>query len=421
MRQIIAYVKEGHGEEALRMAQSEEGTGLARFPADGPQEKSEIVLIQTSNDRLEALIGKLQTLEDLRLTVFPVGIISLRPPQEEAAEQATDVTLRSPIEVFLNGLQSIGSWRGFLGYSLAAGIVVWTGLYTNTVYLLVAAMLIAPFAGPAMNMALGTARGDKKLILHSLGRYFSSLIVCILSTAILSKLFGQRIATELMVSNSLVSSVAMLLPLTAGAAGAWNLCQSDNNSLVTAAGAGMLVAASLAPPAGLIGMAGAIGEWDMVKSGAFVLILQLVGINFSGALIFAFFGLKPQGVRYERGQNWLRWTSWISTIVLLGFLTLWQFNNKPNLQRSSLSRRISADVKEMINQSGMAKPVEVNVRFTRADIKGQNTLLVNVFVQKDAEMDDGILKRELITKIREEIKSRKDNVTPLINVVLLEK
>ena len=56
---------------------------------------------------------------------------------------------------------------------------------------------------------------------------------------------------------------------------------------------GLLVAASLAPPAGLIGMAGAIGEWDMVVSAVFLLLLQLVGINLAGAAVFAGLGCHP--------------------------------------------------------------------------------------------------------------------------------
>lgn len=49
--------------------------------------------------------------------------------------------VRSPIEVFLFGLQSVGLWKRFLAYTAVAGIVAW-GLCTNTGYLLLAAMLI---------------------------------------------------------------------------------------------------------------------------------------------------------------------------------------------------------------------------------------------------------------------------------------
>jgi uncharacterized hydrophobic protein (TIGR00271 family) len=163
---------------------------------------------------------------------------------------------------------------GFLSYAGLAGVVVWIGLFTETVYLLTAAMLIAPFAGPAMNAALATARGDAELLGRSVARYFAALALTIAVAFALSLLLQQQIATGLMIQTSFLSSVAVLLPLTAGAAGALNLCQSERSSLVSGAATGMLVAASLAPPAGLVGMGAAIGEWDMVKSAAFLLILR---------------------------------------------------------------------------------------------------------------------------------------------------
>ncbi|WP_336231445.1 DUF389 domain-containing protein [Scytonema sp. PRP1] len=187
--------------------------------------------------------------------------MTLQPPADEAAQQVTDVAARSPIEVFLSGLQSVGSWKGFLGYAAAAGVVVWIGLFTNTSYLLVAAMLIAPFAGPAMNVALATARGDRHLLGRSLVRYFAALAVAIAVAAFLSFGLRQQVITEQMAATSTISAVAVLLPVVAGAAGALNLVQSERSSLVSGAATGMLIAASLAPPAGLVGMAGVMGRW----------------------------------------------------------------------------------------------------------------------------------------------------------------
>jgi uncharacterized hydrophobic protein (TIGR00341 family) len=420
MRQIYAYVDKGKGVRAREAAEKVGSTNIAFFPVTGAQDEGEMIFIEAENHKIEKLIGELQKTEDISITFFPQGIISLKPPASKAPDQAVDVNQRSPIEIFLSGLQSIGSWKGFLGYAFAAGIVVWIGLYTNTIYLLVAAMLIAPFAGPAMTLAMGTARGDKEIILHSLIRYISSLVLSILTAALFSKIMGQEIATELMIDTSKISSTTSLLALISGAAGALNLCQSERNSLVTAAGPGMLIAASLAPPAGVIGMAGSIGEWDMVKNGFFLLILQLIGINLSGALVFYLFGLKPKGIRYDRGQSWLRTLSFsLSFLFLLGILS-WQFSSQPDLQRSSRSRNVAAIVKEFINKSPLANPVEVNVRFTRADIKGQNTLLITTFVQNESTFNKLQVKKTLTKELKALIHQKSFNLTPLIEITVLE-
>ncbi|MBD2000282.1 DUF389 domain-containing protein [Leptolyngbya sp. FACHB-541] len=382
MRQLFVQAPQGCGKTVLEIAKACDGTNLAQIEATGVEQPIDLVLIHVSNGKVEELLDKLQALPDLSFTLLPTGVMALHPPANAAAAQVTNVEERSPIEIFLSGLQSTGSWKGFLSYAAIAGIVVWISLYTSTSYLLVAAMLLAPFAGPAMNTALATARGDRQLLWRSLIRYFAALSVTITTTALLSWLLGQQTPTNLMIDSSQISTVSVLIPLAAGAAGALTLIQSDRSSLVSGAATGMLVAASLAPPAGIVGMAGAIGRWDLVTNGLFLLLLQLGGINLSAALLFRLFGLSTQGSRYQRGKRGVFSLSvGVSAIVLVG-LMLWQFSDTPNLQRSSRAQRANAEVQQVVQQSNLAKLVESNVRFTGADISGQETLLCVVYVQR---------------------------------------
>jgi uncharacterized hydrophobic protein (TIGR00271 family) len=422
MRQLLIQVPRGQGQEVLDIAQHYDAVNLAQWEATGREQPLDLVFIHVSNGKVEGLLGELEGLPNLHITLIPRGVIALQPPSDEAPQQVTNVEERSPVEVFLSGLQSVGSWRGFLGYAAVAGFVVWIGLYTNTVYLLTAAMLIAPFAGPAMNAAIATARGDVKLLQRSLLRYFAALSVTIAIAGILSLILRQETVTAQMAATSTVSSVAVLLPLLAGAAGALNLVQSERSSLVSGAATGMLVAASLAPPAGLIGMVIAMGRWDMVINGVFVLLLQLIGINLSGALVFRFFGLSARGARYERGKKWAFPTVLAVTVMaLIGFLT-WQFSSLPDLQRSSLAQRANSQIQKVVNSSGLANVVEANVRFTRPDIKGQNTLLGTVYVQRQAGVSES--PQEIRTRLTREIQAnllqQEFNVTPLIDVSVLE-
>lgn len=416
MRQIFAYVPEGQGQRVINIAQSFDAINLASFRAETPDGPNDVVMIQTSNLKLDPLMDELEKFENLKVNFYPTGIIPLLPPANETEDQATDVTSKGALEIYLSGLQSIGSWKGFLGYAFAAGIVAWIGLYTGVVYLLVAAMLIAPFAGPAMTLAMGTARGDKTLIKRSLLRYFSSLVLTILTASGLSYLFGQQSTTTMMVDNSLISSTTMLLSVVAGAAGALALCQSERNSLVTAAGPGMLVAASLAPPAGVIGMAMAIGEWNIAKSGAFLLLNQLIGINISGAIIFTLFDLRPKGVRYDRGKNYLRFISAGASLLLVGAMLWWQFTNKPNLQRATQTIEVAQEVKKLIKESGLAMPVEVNARYTRANIPNQNSLIIEAYVQKNSGVEKDLITQRLKDQIKQLIRNKEINSTPFVKV-----
>jgi len=422
MRQLLVQVPRGCGKNVLDIAKACDGVNLVHFEASGSEKPLDVVIVHVPNPKVEELLGELESVPELHVTLIPRGVIALEPPASEAPQQVKNVEARSPIEIFLAGLQSVGSWKGFLGYAAAGGVVVWIGLFTNTSYLLVAAMLIAPFAGPAMNTAIATARGDRHLLQRTLLRYFAALATTILVTWALSLILQQEVVTSSMSSTSNVSSVAVLLPLIAGAAGALNLVQSERSSLVSGAAVGMLVAASLAPPAGVVGMAIAMGRWDMAVNGLFVLLLQLVGINLSASIVFRIYGMSARGARYDRGKKLVFPAILAVTILALAGLLTWQFSSSPELQRTSRSQRATAELQKVVNNSNLVELVEADVRFPNSNIKGQNTLLGTVYVQRKAgvtESDQQI--RDRLTKdIQTNLLEQGFNATPLVDVSVLE-
>lgn len=422
MRQLLVQVPRGCGKNVLDIAKACDGVNLVHFEATGSEKPLDVVIVHVPNPKVEELLGELESIPELHVTLIPRGVIALEPPASEAPQQVKNVEARSPIEIFLAGLQSVGSWKGFLGYAAAGGVVVWIGLFTNSSYLLVAAMLIAPFAGPAMNTAIATARGDRHLLQRTLLRYFAALATTILVTWALSLILQQEVVTSSMSSTSNVSAVAVLLPLIAGAAGALNLVQSERSSLVSGAAVGMLVAASLAPPAGVVGMAIAMGRWDMAVNGLFVLLLQLVGINLSASIMFRIYGLSARGARYDRGKKLVFPAILAVTILLLAGLLTWQFSSSPELQRSSRSQRATAEIQKVVNNSNLVDLVEADVRFPNPNIKGQNTLLGTVYVQRRAGVteSDGEISDRLTNDIQTRLLEQGFNVTPLVDVSVLE-
>ena len=422
MRQLIFQVPKGQGTNVLSAAKDHQAINLSYSEARNDQGPIDVVTVHISNSRVENLLKRLEEIDDLNVTLFPRGVIALRPPSSEAPDQVTDVQQRSPLEVFLAGLQSIGSWWGFLSYAALGGVVAWIGLYTNTNYLLVAAMLIAPFAGPAMNLAIATARGDKKLVSRSLARYFGAISVSILVAFILSWLFDQQLTTQMMASISNISHVTVLLPLSAGIAGAIQLVQSERSSLVSGAAVGLLVAASLAPPAGLVGMTLAMGRFEMMMSGIFQLLLQLVGINLVATVVFRLRGLSVRGARYDRGHRWIFPAVIATTVVFLGLLLFWQFSNPPALQRAGKSQQAELLIKKELEASELVQLVDVSASYTRAQITEQHSLMCDVYVQrkKGISLDDSALKKELKSTLKQSIRWEDLPATPLIQLTIFD-
>lgn len=303
MRQLLLQVPLGRGEDVLDAAEGYGRSNAVVLPARTTEDERDLVIVHIPNDDVDRLLRDVQSDLELHATLIPRGVLTLSPPADEPAEPLLDVAPRSPLEFLLFGLQSAGSWPTFLAYSVISGAVAWVGLYSGTVFLLTAAMLIAPFAAPAVNTAIASASGRSDLLRHSVGRYFAAIGAGAATAAALALAFGQRIPTALMVDLGSLSAAYVLLPLLAGAAGALYLVQPDHSSLISGAAVGMLVAASLAPPTGILGAAAAIGEWDLALRATYLIALQLAGINLVAAAVFRHYGLTPDPARLSGGRR----------------------------------------------------------------------------------------------------------------------
>jgi len=424
MRQLMIKIPPGQGPQVLQLAQQHNGRNITFLQAADDSDHRNIVMVNLPNRSVGDLLAALEELPDMEMTLLPHSVLPLSPPASEVPTYIKEVQPRSPVEIWLNAQQSIGSWSSFLGYALAGSIIVWIAMFTNTVYLLVAAMLVSPFAGPAMNTAVATATGDKALLRQSVLRYFISLGVMVVAAAILSEVLSLETATSTMINVSEVSAVALFLPVVAGAAGALNLVQAENSSLVSGTAVGILVAASLAPPAGLIGMAAAIQRWDMAVNGVFLLLLQLVGINLAGTLVFRRYGLSPQGARFRRGHaRYFHASVIVSVLVLIGLLA-WQFSSSPALQRSTRAQRALPIAAQVIDQRGDVRLVEASFRFTRPTSSQETpeALLGVVYVEKVGEtaVANETLQQQIGQAIEQELLIQGFNVKPLISVTVLE-
>lgn len=407
MRQLRLTAPASTRDHLAALVDRHEARAVRVWDLDGDKLCAELSL---TNREIGDFLDGVDELGDVTITMAPQSVLTLVPGRDSAPEDLVDVEPLSPHEVFLGGLQSVGSWTGFLGYAAVAGAVVWIGMLLNSVFLLIAAMLIAPFAGPAMNAALATATGDGRLLRRTVARYGAAIAAVVAVVAALHALLGTELPTSTMADTANVSSVAVLLPLVAGAAGALNLMQAERSSLVSGAATGVLVAAALAPPAGLIGMALVMREWSMVGSGAFLLVLQLVGLNLSGAILFRLYGVRPGSARYRRGTPAVSRVALVASAVALAGLVTFQLSSPLALQRSSVQSDVAAEISQLVSADPEAALVEVDARFTRTDVPGQDTLLAVVHVQPEGGVEGDELEQRLGRELSATISERHDLV-----------
>lgn len=413
MRQLLIQVPAGRGHEVVRVSQQHGATNTATFAAEDAEGPIDVAMVHVPTRALGDLLDDLHRVPELRAAFSPENTLALHPPWQDADRQALEPGTRAALEVLLDSLSSIGSLRGFLAYTLLASALVWIGLITNTEYLLVAAMLIAPFAGPAVNGALGTAHGDRGLLLRGIGRFVAGVALMVAASAALTLLAGQEVETPLTSEIARVPLVAVLLPLVGGTAAALHLVLSQRASLVTGAAVGTLVAAALAPSAGVAGIALALGQWGMAGSALFELALQLTGILLSAAALFRLSGaVSPSAARAVQGRVGVFpvtiGLAALATLALVGAqVTTTGLTSERDVERAR------AIVQQVVADHPQAAYVASDVRFTEHGPGGRRTLLGDVYASGEADA------AVLASDIEREIADAPLAVRPLMNVSVL--
>lgn len=92
-----------HGADAVR-----------RWDLDDGDRCVELML---TNGAVGGFLDEVGSLGDVTITMAPQSVLALAPGYDEAPQDLVDVDALSAQEVYLGGLQSVGSWIGFLGYA----------------------------------------------------------------------------------------------------------------------------------------------------------------------------------------------------------------------------------------------------------------------------------------------------------------
>jgi uncharacterized hydrophobic protein (TIGR00271 family) len=418
MRQLVLKIPQGHGNTVHNAIEEHSGKNTIHLA----NTDNDVYIIFLPNNKVDNFLQSIDSIKNREINLIPRGVINLYPPETEAPDQVADVRPKSSFEIYLGGIQSVGSMFGLIGYAFVAGMIVWIGLFTTTVYLLVAAMLVAPFAGPAMNAALATAAGKTPLLKSSLMRYGLAIATGVVASFLMTVVFSLQSLTPLMIEVSHVSKYAIFLPLISGFAGAINICQSERDSLVSGAAVGILVAASLAPPVGLVGIGLYMMDAEIISSSLFTIILQLLGIHLSATLVFYFYGkVTPSGVRFLKGNKKVLFGTSLLVLLAIGALMFWQFSNPPYLRKASMNTEITEALGGKLNELDYIEVINKNANFTNTRLNGKSivNLQATIFA-KDTVIAAERLKQQVLEHLRENLHYRDDVTHKVYEITVVE-
>jgi len=267
---------------------------------------------------LDALQAVLSTSDTARIIVTPVEVSLPRADDNNEDDKQRRKTALSREELYNTVSQSNKLDGRFLLLVFLSTIVVMVGLLEDNVAVVIGAMVIAPFLGPNIALALGGALGDTQLIWQALKTNLTGMAFAITLCALLGWWWPYEISSQELLSRTNVGFGSIALALASGAAAVLSMTTGLSSVLV-----GVMVAVALLPPAAVLGFMLGSGHYDFAAGAGLLLAVNIVSVNLAAKIGFLFLGIKPRTwLEQQRARQSI--TSyivfWIITLLALGVL-----------------------------------------------------------------------------------------------------
>ncbi len=291
MKIIEVIADQGHLDTILGIA-DQQGV-IDHWPSAVAEDNRCSVRMLVSPDSRQAVLDALQsvlsTSDNARIIVTPIEVSLPREEENDEEDKAKRKTALSREELY-NSVEASSRLDGrFLLLVFLSTIVVMVGLLENNVAVVIGAMVIAPFLGPNIALALGGALGDNQLIWQALKTNLAGMSFALLLCVLLGWWWPYEVSSQELLSRTNVGLESIALALASGAAAVLSMTTGLSSVLV-----GVMVAVALLPPTATLGFMLGSGHYDLAMGAALLLAVNIVSVNLSAKLGFLFLGIKPR-------------------------------------------------------------------------------------------------------------------------------
>ncbi len=238
---------------------------------------------------------KFSKVTGFKLILFPVEASLPRPKEEKKKTKSIDekkekTRLRiSREELFSDVVESTKLNSIFVLMTILSTVVVAIGLLKDNVAVIIGAMVIAPFLGPNVALALSSVLAEKKLGADAIKTLAAGgLIVVILSASIGLSINIDASIVEISSRTSLGYG-DIILALASGAAGVLAFTTGASAAVI-----GVMVAVALLPPLTVFGLLLGAGKYELAAGALLLFITNIICVNLAGIATFLFQGVSPR-------------------------------------------------------------------------------------------------------------------------------
>jgi uncharacterized hydrophobic protein (TIGR00271 family) len=268
--------------------------------------------------------------------------------------------------------------EGYLSSIILANLIALLGLLTNSVAVVIGAMLISPLMGPIFSLGLAFTMGDLVLSRRALRTIASSILLTVVVAAIFSLLSPLKEPTHEILARTRPNVYDLLIAVFAGAAGALALCTRKNYLFTTT---GVAVATAVIPPLSVVGYG--LGTWQLaIAAGGFLLFFtNLVAIVISSDLLFYLFRFR--GSMAMESAYPVRKRLQIMGVLLVVISIPLMITLVNDIRKVNLTRRVEGILKSHFNVKRQSRLTTVAIG------KDNGTLTVNASINTVKYVDSG--------------------------------
>jgi len=234
------------------------------------------------------------------------------------------------------------------------------GLLTDSVAIIIGAMLVAPLMSPILGMGMASITGDGHLLRDSVSGVIQGAIVAVVVSFIwtwlnrhLPFILLQEVPSEVLARTN-PSPIDLTIAVAGGIAAAYALAQPH----LSAALPGVAIATALMPPLCTIGVGLALDRTDVAGGAGLLFITNAVAIAFAATLVFFSLGFGPKPITVTNRLPRSLIFAALLTVTLLVPLTYLSVNF---VQQATERSRIEDVVQEEVQNTLAGELVELSV------------------------------------------------------------
>ena len=268
---------------------------VAHLPGAVSDPPADLVLCDVAREDASQVVAELRRLgcgEEGAIVLQPIeGIVSVRAERavEVAAGSSADAIVWEQVEAQTS--ESADFSISYLAFMTLATLIAAAGILTDSVVLIIGAMVVGPEFGPLAGVAVATVERRPTLALRSLTALAIGFPVAIAITGAGTLLVRQlglgpgelsAIAHPATLFISDPNAFSVIVAVLAGIAGTLSLTTAKAGALI-----GVLISVTTVPAAANVGVAAAYGDWGELSGALAQLSINLVALLVASTLTLA--------------------------------------------------------------------------------------------------------------------------------------